>query len=126
MLPRGRTKDVRNFPYPALLGRIPQRYGISVAHEFLRGKKNLTRHLSNLDLMLSELAARDTAEKIVSKNVEIRAQKKELKLIPEVVLWKNELTAVKDRKKFLVLSGPSQLGKPSLSLGCLARAPRWM
>ena len=61
--PRGRTKDVRNFPHPALLDRIPQRYDISVAHEFLRGKKNLTRHLSNLDLVLSELAARDTADK---------------------------------------------------------------
>ena len=67
--------------------------------------------------MLSELAARDTAEKIVSKYVEIRAQKKELKLIPEVVLWKNELTAVKDRKKFLVLSGPSQLGKTQFVIG---------
>ena len=77
----------------------------------------MSRRLANLDVMLSELTARDTAEKIVSKNVEIRAQKKELKLIPEVVQWKNELTAVKDRKKFLVLSCPSQLGKTQFVLG---------
>ena len=34
-----------------------------------------------------------------------------MKRISEVEEWKKELTAISDRKKFLVLNGPSRLGK---------------
>ena len=85
--------------------------------EFVRGKKNLSRHLANLDVYMSELAARDTATKIAERNLHIQKQKKALKVIPEVTQWMNALTAISDRKKFLVLNGESRLGKTQFAVG---------
>ena len=85
--------------------------------EFVRGKKNLSRHLMNLDVYMAELAARVTAAKITERNVHIQKQKKALKVIPEVTEWMNALPAISDRKKFLVLNGPSRLGKTQFAVG---------
>ena len=84
--------------------------------EFIRGKKNLGRHLANLDVLATELAAQEVEEGIRLKNIELAANRKQMKAIPEVTAWLRELTATRDRKKFLVLNGPSRLGKTQFAI----------
>ena len=79
--------------------------------EFLKGKKNLTRHLENLSLFMLEVASEATVEKINESSVTTQAQKQDLTVISDVVQWQNELTALADRMRDLVLNGPSMLGK---------------
>ena len=78
--------------------------------EFLKGKKNLTRHLENLSLFMLEVASEANAEKINERSVTTQAQTQDLKVISEVVQWQNELKAMADRIRDLVLNGPSLRG----------------
>ena len=66
--------------------------------EFIKGKKNLTRHLANWDAYVSELAARNMAAQIAAKNLRIEAMKKPLVKIAAVTAWMEELPAVTGRK----------------------------
>ena len=89
--------------------------------EFIKGKKNLTRHLANLDALRLELAAQEMEDDIRRKNVELAATQKKMKTIPAVSAWLSELSATRDRKKFLVLNGPSRLGKTQFAIGLYGR-----
>ena len=88
----------------------------SARQEFIRGKKNLGRHLTNLDVLATELAAQEVEAGIRAKNAELAAGRKQMKNIPEVTAWLRELSATRDRKKFLVLNGPSRLGKTQFAI----------
>ena len=96
---------------------------VTAREEFIKGKKNLTRHLANLDAYETELAARTMAAEIAAKNVKIEATKKKMVKLPAVTAWMEQIRAVSDRKKFLVLNGPSRLGKTQFAVG-LAGAKR--
>ena len=79
--------------------------------EILRGKKNLRRHYDNLDLLSKELTAQDLREEIARKNVELAAKRCKFMDIPEVTRWVESIKELADRRKFLVLDGPSKMGK---------------
>ena len=96
---------------------------VTAREEFIKGKKNLTRHLANLDAYETELAARAMAAEIAAKNLQIEASKKKMVKLPAVTAWMEQLRCVSDRKKFLVLNGPSRLGKTQFAVG-LAGAKR--
>ena len=96
---------------------------VTAREEFIKGKKNLTRHLANLDAYETELAARTMAAEIAAKNIKIEATKKKMVKLPAVTAWMEQIRAVSDRKKFLVLNGPSRLGKTQFAVG-LAGAKR--
>ena len=76
----------------------------------------MTRHLANLDALNVELAAQEVQEGIRRKSCELAATQKKMKTIPVVSAWLSELSATRDRKKFLVLNGPSRLGKTQFAI----------
>ena len=72
--------------------------------------------MANLDALMVEMASQDVEDQIRRKNVELAATLKKMKTIPVVDAWLSELSATRDRKKFLVLNGPSRLGKTQFAI----------
>ena len=81
---------------------------------FVKGKKNLKRHLENLECLKEELHEREEKANILNISLELKAQQCKFVHIPQVAAWLHELAAVADRHKFLVLNGPSRLGKHNM------------
>ena len=73
-------------------------------------------HLENLDFLQETLHSDQEAKKIRLISKELQAQQCKFVKIPEVDFWLAELSAVADRRKFLVLNGPSRLGKTQFAL----------
>jgi hypothetical protein len=77
--------------------------------ELVRSARNLGRHLRNHDVLKEELKELHTM--IQAKEKEIRHRRQPWRRIEEVVEWMHSFTEPADRRKFLMLCGPSRLGK---------------
>ena len=85
---------------------------LSAAREELVGTgKNLCRHLQNMDALEKEREELALERLIRERAAAIAKTRKGFKKIPAVDAWVRQLAAPRDRRKFLVLQGPSQLGK---------------
>ena len=79
--------------------------------ELVASGKNLLRHLPNLDLLVNERENAAIEELIKQRSIAIARMRKEFKKLPAVEAWMKELAVPQDRRKFLVLNGPTRLGK---------------
>ena len=79
--------------------------------EIIKTAKNLPRLLSNLDKLEQVRKESKLREEISRIEAQLEVQAKPFKSIPAVDSWKAEHSMIKSRYRFLVLSGPSGLGK---------------
>ena len=79
--------------------------------EMVSAGKNVCRHLQNLDVLEKEREKLAVARLISQRAKEIAKTRKAFKAIPSVDKWVRDLAVPVDRRKFLMLQGPSQLGK---------------
>ena len=84
--------------------------------EIIRTSKNTKRHLENLDILEKELSARSLRVEIKEKETQIAQVRSAFRVLPEVTSWLHVLTVVADRRKFLVLDGPSRMGKTAFTV----------
>ena len=85
---------------------------LSAARQELVGSgKNLVRHLQNLDVLEKEREKLAVEAIMRERAHEIAKMRKAFKPMPRVDAWVRELAAPADRRKFLVLDGPSRMGK---------------
>ena len=83
--------------------------------ELVSSGKNLSRHLQNMDVLIKERANEATEDLIVQRNIAIVATRRPFRKIPAVDAWLRELSAPQDRRKFLVLDGPTRMGKTAFA-----------
>ena len=85
--------------------------------ELIKSAKNLARHLQNWDKLQCELTARSLQKQIAAKEVAFSQQRRPFRQLPEVTRWLQEHREPSERKRFLVLDGPSRLGKTQFAVG---------
>jgi hypothetical protein len=78
--------------------------------------KNLKRHLENLDVLEKGPTAKRLKLEIQEKNQQIAQVRAAFRDIPEVTSWQQSLKEAADRRKFLVLDGPSRMGKTAYAV----------
>ena len=78
--------------------------------ELLRQAKCLTRHLPNLARLVAESIAHDLDEVIAAKENILEKGRTPFKVLPQVTALLKQLKQPRDRRKFLVLDGPSRMG----------------
>ena len=83
--------------------------------ELVASGKNLVRHLQNMDVLIKERANEANENLIVTRNAAIEATRRPFRKIPAVDAWMRELSAPQDRRKFLVLDGPTRMGKTAFA-----------
>ena len=83
--------------------------------ELVASGKNLCRHLPNLDLLMKERETEAMEDLIQKRDVAIAATRNAFKRIPAVEAWLKELSVPQDRRKFLVLDGPTRRGKTAFA-----------
>ena len=88
--------------------------------ELVRTARNLSRHLRNHDVLAEELKALELREIIEGKEKLLRATRRPWRPIQEVTQWLDSFREHCDRRKFLVLSGPSRLGKTQYAVSLVA------
>ena len=79
--------------------------------EFIRVAKNLPRHLSHLNELRKVREQKRLAGEIVRKEEEFRKKRCAFRKIPQVVAFMAAFRILQSRRKFLVLGGPSRMGK---------------
>ena len=79
--------------------------------EIVKTAKNLPRLLGNLDKLAQELKGQRLREQIAQIEQQLELQSKPFKSIPAVDSWKAEHALPSPRYRFLVLVGPSGVGK---------------
>ena len=89
--------------------------------EFIRCGNRLTQHLPNLDRLRSELIALQLAETIAAKEAAFAAERRPFKKIKPVQKLVEDLDVPRERRKFLVLDGPSRLGKTQYAMSLFGR-----
>ena len=88
-----------------------KKIGMTAARaELVRSAKCLTRHLPNLDKLEEESITLDLQERIRAKEEAIEASRCPFKALKPVFRLMEDLRVPRDRRKFLVLDGPSRLG----------------
>ena len=92
-------------------GGTAQDRALSRARRAREEWKNLCRHLQNLDILCKEWERLAVEKLIEQRAAEISKSRKGFKTLPVVDQWVRELSAPQDRRKFLMLQGPSRLGK---------------
>ena len=90
--------------------------------ELVRSAKCLTRHLPNLERLVQESIALDLASRIQAKESILEAERCPFKVLKPVNLLKNDLETPRDRRKFLVLDGPSRLGKTAFCMDLFGKS----
>jgi len=99
-----------------------QKLGVSEARkELVRSCKCLTRHLPNVDRVRSELVALHLHETIAAKEVEFAKARKPFKALKQVDELLQALAKPAERRKFLVLDGPSRMGKTQCAMSLFGR-----
>ena len=83
--------------------------------ELVASGKNLTRHLQNMDVLIKERESEAIEDLIQKRSAAIAKTRKAFKQIPLVDAWLKELSAPQDRRKFLVLDGPTRRGKTAFA-----------
>ena len=85
---------------------------LSAARQELVGSgKNLARHLQNLDVLEKEREKLAVQTIMQHRAAQIAQTRKASKPMPSVIAWVKDLSIPRDRRKFLVLDGPSRMGK---------------
>ena len=85
---------------------------VAVAREeLIKTAKNLPRLLSNLDKYVMELRDQRLRTRIAEIERELERAERPFKTFPEIERWKEEHALARPRYRFLVLVGPSGLGK---------------
>ena len=79
--------------------------------EMVSAGKSVCRHLQNLDVLEKEREKLAVQRLISQRATEIAKTRKAFKAIPSVDKWVRDLAVPVDRRKFLMLQGPSQMGK---------------
>ena len=79
--------------------------------ELVRSAKCLTRHLPNLNKLEEESITLDLQKRIREKEAILEAQRCPFKQLKPVIRLMEDLEVPRDRRKFLVLDGPSRMGK---------------
>ena len=82
----------------------------------------LNAHLPNVERFQSELIALELADKIAANEAIFQAQRRPFKVIKPVKLLVDDLQTPRDRRKFLVLDGPSRTGKTQFVMSLFGRA----
>ena len=85
-------------------------FGVAKA-ELVRSAKCLTRHLPNLAKLAEESITLDLEDRIREKEIILAASRCPFKTLQPVVRLMDDLATPRERRKFLVLDGPSRLGK---------------
>ena len=83
--------------------------------ELVASGKNLSRHLQNMDVLIKERRNEANEDMIALRNKAIAATRRPFRKIPAVDAWLGELSAPRDRRKFLVLDGPTRMGKTAFA-----------
>ena len=79
--------------------------------EIIKTAKNLPRLLQNLDKYVSEMREQRLRDRIAQIELELQRSERPFKIFPEIERWKEEHAVARPRYRFLVLVGPSGLGK---------------
>ena len=79
--------------------------------ELVKTSKCLTRHLPNLDRLVQESVALDLKAEISRKEKILEQTRTPFKQFDEVLTLVQDLKECRERRKFLVLDGPSRMGK---------------
>ena len=83
--------------------------------ELVASGKNLSRHVQNMDVLIKERGNEANEDRIALRNKAIAATRRPFRKIPAVDAWLDELSAPRDRRKFLVLDGPTRMGKTAFA-----------
>ena len=89
--------------------------------ELVASANRLTAHLPNIDKLMTELAAVELREKINRKEALFARQRQPFKRIRPVELLVADLEVPRERRKFLVLDGPSRTGKTQFIMSLFGR-----
>ena len=84
--------------------------------EILRQGKDLCRHLPNLDRLQHDREAARILVMIANRNVELLTKRRPWKPNQAVASWFAEMSKLEGRRKFLVLSGDSRVGKSDYAM----------
>ena len=99
-----------------------QKMDLEVArHEMVKSTKCLTRHLPNVDKVRSELVALQLRDHIAAKEKVFLEKRKPFRRIPAVDALIEILKVPMERRKFLVLDGPSRMGKTQYAMSLFGR-----
>lgn len=79
--------------------------------EIIRSAKNLPRLLQNLDRVMREREAQGLSERVAAVASQLALQRRPFRSLRVVTQWLESFRALKPRYEFLVLEGPSQVGK---------------
>ena len=79
--------------------------------QIVRCRKNLCRHLANLDALQKELTAQKLSAEIRAKQEVWDSQRKPFRRVPAVQRFLALAKRPAERRPFLVLDGPSRMGK---------------
>ena len=93
----------------------------SARDELVASANRLTAHLPNIDKLMTELAAVELREKIARKEELFAKQRQPFKCIRPVELLVADLEVPRERRKFLVLDGPSRTGKTQFIMSLFGR-----
>ena len=89
--------------------------------ELVRQAKCLTRHLPNLERLQQESIALDLEGRIRAKEAILEAERCPFKVLKPVEFLKEDLETPRDRRRFLVLDGPSQMGKTAFCMNLFGK-----
>ena len=84
--------------------------------ELVAQTKDLNRHLPNLDRAEQERETKRLSAKIAAREVELAEVRRPWRHVHLVQTWLNTMSLVEGRRRFLVLDGPSQVGKSEYAL----------
>jgi hypothetical protein len=84
--------------------------------EIVRSAKDLPRLLANLDRWRQETGRMALEVQMRSTNQLLAATRKPFVKLPQVTAWLEHYSVLRDRYCFLVLDGPSQMGKTRFSM----------
>ena len=79
--------------------------------ELVRTSKSLTRHIPNVEKLIQESIALDLGDIIAAKEKILESRRTPFKELPEVSALIKDLQECRGRRKFLVLGGPTRMGK---------------
>ena len=89
--------------------------------ELIASGKNLSRHLPNLDLLEKERQQTSISAMIECRAKLIGETRNEFVQIEAVSNWVKDALIARDRRKFLVLDGPSRMGKTAFACSLVGR-----
>ena len=93
--------------------------------EIIKTAKNLPRLLQNLDKYVMELRDQRLRTRIAQIELELERSAQPFKTFPEIERWKEEHAVARPRYRFLVLVGPSGLGKTQFAKSLVRMDARW-